>query len=403
MRDNGKYSEQSRVLRSTLLRKMAILIIAWTVMCLVFAIFFDVFISNGLGDWIADRTSTWTYSDSDKLLLEMYGKAGSDDVQAIVTEDGGYAVRDVSTYNTLRSLKLPLGILIYAIGVLIIFVLTLNRTLGYFDDLANAISKPELVEGGHVDLPPELAIASLQLEALQARVRDHEHAAVMAEQRKNELVAYLAHDIRTPLTSILGYLSLLAESPDMPREKRAEYAGIALDKAERLEMLVEEFFEITRYNLDSIVIERENVDVELFAKQVADEFGVAANERDIEIAINAPDDQQAFIDSSKMARALGNVLKNAVAYADPQTTVELDAGVEDGELTITVTNQGREISEPHLERIFERFYREDGARGQGANAGLGLAIAREIVEAHDGTITARSVLGKTTFEMRLPA
>lgn len=292
--------------------------------------------------------------------------------------------------------------MIYAIGIIVIIIRTLNRSLRYFNKLSNALADPRLIEGGRIVLPEELIISSQQIELLQKKIRDHEQAAVMAEQRKNELVAYLAHDIRTPLTSVVGYLSLLAESPDLPREKRAEFAGIALSKAERLESLVEEFFEITRYNLNAILLERENVDVALFLDQVADEFGIAAKDNDISITTIAPENKQAFIDSSKMARALGNVVKNAISYADPESEVVLSAIVTDDEIVLATTNQGREISPAHLEAIFERFYREDRSRGQSANAGLGLAIAREIVEAHGGTIGAESSNGLTTFTIRLP-
>ena len=299
-------------------------------------------------------------------------------------------------------MKLPLAITLYAIGCIVIVIRTLNRSLSYFSKLSNAISNPRLIEGGRVELPEELTIASQQIELLQKKIRDHEQAAVMAEQRKNELVAYLAHDIRTPLTSVVGYLSLLSESPDLPLEKRAEFAGIALAKAERLESLIEEFFEITRYNLDAIMLERENVDIYLFLDQVADEFGISAQERDITITTRAPEGENAFIDASKMARALGNVVKNAIAYADQGTEVVVCATISDRELMLSTTNRGREISAVHLEAIFERFYREDSSRGQGANAGLGLAIAREIVDAHAGTISAESSDGLTTFTIRLP-
>ena len=452
-------TEQARMLRFRLLGHMGAMLLTWTAIFALLCVFFELFISDDLGDYVADKTSTWVYSSYENLseslddvlvesnedastvdsfrgkslesqtlsdeevdaqykyLLEngynpdeplqrLYEKLGypngSENIQLAALGNGVYAARDLSTYNAIRSLKLPVAIVIYAIGVIVVIVRTLNRSLSYFSKLSNALSDPRLVEGGQVELPKELTIASQQIKLLQAKVRDHEQAAVMAEQRKNEMVAYLAHDIRTPLTSVVGYLSLLAESPDLPIKKRAEYAGIALAKAERLEALVEEFFEITRYNLDSIVLERENVDVSLFLEQVVDEFGIAAQERDIQLKAVAPEGERAFLDPSKMARALGNVTKNAISYADPHSEVILSAEVGESELVLACSNQGREISKTHLEAIFERFYREDTSRGQGANAGLGLAITREIVEAHGGTIVAESTNGRTTFTMRLP-
>lgn len=437
--------EQARVLRVKLLGRMTAMLLAWTAIFVIVCGLFEVFISDELGNRIADATSPWIYDsqltnenqsaqedtgdnteqssnsktqtrtnsdpweafeqgDTDFLYQydSLVAKVGSENIQLMIDEDGRTAMRDISFYNMVRSLKLPFAIVIYAIGIIVIIIRTLNRSLRYFNKLSNALADPRLIEGGRIVLPEELMISSQQIELLQKKIRDHEQAAVMAEQRKNELVAYLAHDIRTPLTSVVGYLSLLAESPDLPREKRAEFAGIALSKAERLESLVEEFFEITRYNLNAILLERENVDVALFLDQVADEFGIAAKDSDISITTIAPENKQAFIDSSKMARALGNVVKNAISYADPESEVVLSAIVTDDEIVLATTNQGREISPAHLEAIFERFYREDRSRGQSANAGLGLAIAREIVEAHGGTIGAESSNGLTTFTIRLP-
>ena len=140
--------------------------------------------------------------------------------------------------------------------------------------------------------------------------------AEAAESRKNELVAYLAHDIKTPLTSVIGYLALLAEEPDLPYEKRERFASAALDRARRLDGKMDEFFEITRYNLGSIPVEREQVDAVMLAEQVADELLPAASGRGVSIAVHAPDrPADSFIDLYKMARVLGDILKNAVALS----------------------------------------------------------------------------------------
>ena len=216
-------------------------------------------------------------------------------------------------------------------------------------------------------------------------------------------MAYLAHDIRTPLTSVLGYLDLLRETTDLPRETLRKYADIAYSKAERLESLINEFFEITRYNLSAIPIERETVGVRLFCQQVAEAFFAEAAARNIRITVDAAGAGQFFIDPDKLARALGNVLRNAVAYADANSVIAIAARQDARTTAITVANRGREISDAHLETIFEKFYREDGARSsKKGGAGLGLAIAREIVVAHHGDIEAASERGVTVFTLRIP-
>ena len=310
-------------------------------------------------------------------------------------ENGVYRMRDVATYTFVKSFKLPLALLVFVAGWLAIILRALNRSLRYFDELSGAVGRLLADKDAPIELPTDLSIARNELAVIRSQSLADERAAHAAEQRKNELVAYLAHDIRTPLTSVLGYLDLLRETTDLPRETLRKYADIAYSKAERLESLINEFFEITRYNLSAIPIERETVGVRLFCQQVA--------ARNIRITVDAAGAGQFFIDPDKLARALGNVLRNAVAYADANSVIAIAARQDARTTTITVANRGREISDAHLETIFEKFYREDGARSsKKGGAGLGLAIAREIVVAHHGDIEAASERGVTVFTLRIP-
>ena len=314
-------------------------------------------------------------------------------------EDGVYRMRDVATYT----FKLPLALLVFVAGWLAIILRALNRSLRYFDELSGAVGRLLADKDAPIELPADLSIARNELAVIRSQSLADERAAHAAEQRKNELVAYLAHDIRTPLTSVLGYLDLLRETTDLPRETLRKYADIAYSKAERLESLINEFFEITRYNLSAIPIERETVGVRLFCQQVAEAFFPEAAARNIRITVDAAGAGQFFIDPDKLARALGNVLRNAVAYADANSVIAIAARQDTRTTTITVANRGREISDAHLETIFEKFYREDGARSsKKGGAGLGLAIAREIVVAHHGDIEAASERGVTVFTLRIP-
>ena len=277
-------------------------------------------------------------------------------------EDGVYRMRDVATYTFVKSFKLPLALLVFVAGWLAIILRALNRSLRYFDELSGAVGRLLADKDAPIELPADLSIARNELAVIRSQSLADERAAHAAEQRKNELVAYLAHDIRTPLTSVLGYLDLLRETTDLPRETLRKYADIAYSKAERLESLINEFFEITRYNLSAIPIERETVGVRLFCQQVAEAFFPEAAARNIRITVDAAGAGQFFIDPDKLARALGNVLRNAVAYADANSVIAIAARQDARTTTITVANRGREISDAHLETIFEKFYREDGAR-----------------------------------------
>ncbi len=311
--------------------------------------------------------------------------------------------RDLSTYIAIRAFKVPAAIALYLVGCIIVVFLGYGRSLAYFDDLSGAVTGMLEDREEPVKLPRQLRLTQDELNDIRLRSLADERAAKAAERRKDELVAYLAHDVKTPLTSVMGYLMLLDEAPDMPREVRERYIRTAAEKSQRLEGLIDEFFEITRYNLQAIPIERENVDVGLFCQQVADEFFPEAEAHSIHISVDAPPSARAFVDPEKLARALGNVVRNAVAYADAKTTIQMQAMMDEGRLSLVVTDQGREISPAHLESIFEKFYREDGARSSASGrSGLGLAIAKEIVTAHGGEISANSAEGLTTFTIRIP-
>ena len=221
--------------------------------------------------------------------------------------------------------------------------------------------------------------------------------------RKNELVAYLAHDLKTPLTSVIGYISLLQEAPDMPVEQRAKYTGIALEKALRLESLINEFFDITRYNLQQIVLEEETFDLGFLLMQMADEFYPVLEQHGKSISIHADEDLPIAADSAKLARVFNNILKNAVAYSYDNTEIEIYAEKRENTIHVSISNFGKTIPKQKLDMIFEKFYRLDDARSTNTGgAGLGLAIAKEIVVAHGGTISVTSEKQITTFTVELP-
>lgn len=296
----------------------------------------------------------------------------------------------------------------FVAGIVLIVRSGINRALRYFDLLLTSTAEVLAKQEGPIILPSELAPTALFLNSIKAENEQSERAAKTAEVRKNELVVYLAHDIKTPLTSIVGYLTMLDESPDLPIEVRARYTDITLTKAYRLEELLDEFFEITRYNLQTIPIERSRFDGVLFVNQVIDEFYPVAEGRSLSLVFDGPIELPVFADAGRVARVLNNVMKNAVAYADVGTEVrvrtQLVCGV-DGFVwwELTVTDRGRELSPEHLDRIFEKFFRADAARGSGeGGAGLGLAIAREIARAHGGDIYATSDVGLTSFTIWIP-
>ena len=280
----------------------------------------------------------------------------------------------------------------------------LNRYAAYFGQVEDKLGEL-LEEPAH---PQELPSSLLFLEERVQRIKDElfhrQLEAQQSEQRKNDLVVYLAHDIKTPLTSVIGYLSLLQEAPDMPAAQRAKYTDITLDKAHRLEDLINEFFDITRFNLQHITLEKAPLRLDVMLAQLADEFYPALAAQNKTALVEVEPGLTLYADPDKLARVLHNVLKNAVAYSDEGTQVRITAWKIGGDLYITIANQGRTIPPRQLESIFEKFFRLDEARSTNqGGAGLGLAIAKEIVTLHGGQISAQSESGCTTFTICLPA
>jgi len=227
--------------------------------------------------------------------------------------------------------------------------------------------------------------------------------AKIAEQRKNELITYLAHDIKTPLTSVIGYLSLLNESPDMPNAQKAEHIGIALDKAYRLETLVNQFFEITQYNLQTITLSKKDIDLYYMLVQLADEAYPQLAALGKKVDINVTESLTVHGDPDKLARAFNNILKNAISYGESNSVVDITAEIRNDTVVIEFKNAGN-IPNDKLQMIFDKFYRLNEARSSdNGGSGLGLAIAKEIIDLHGGKITAESENGYTVFMVELPA
>lgn len=249
----------------------------------------------------------------------------------------------------------------------------------------------------------------LEAEGALNRARDCERRVQQAlrdeSHRKDDLVTYLAHDLRTPLASVVGYLSLLQEAPDLPLEQRARFTGVAIDKAHRLDALIEEFFDITRFDFHDIVLTRSYVDLGLLLAQVADEFYPILSEQHKEAQVDICEDLTVLVDGDKMARVFNNIMKNAVAYSYEGSMITIEARrLGNGGVRVRFINQGDPIPEPKLKVIFEKFYRLDAARATNrGGAGLGLAIAKEIVCAHGGTIACESTPEHTVFAIELPA
>ncbi len=289
------------------------------------------------------------------------------------------------------------------IFLVILFRFSVSWFTKYFDEISTEMDKLTEESDEEITLSPELDFMENKLNQIKSNLEKQKKAALDAEQRKNNLVVYLAHDIKTPLTSVIGYLSLLDEAPDMPPEQKAKYVGITLEKAYRLEQLINEFFEITRFNLQAIVLNKGKINLLFMLQQMADEFYPILTPQGKQVSVNVPDSLTLWGDADKLARVFNNILKNAIAYSYENSVIDISAERKDKNIVITFTNQGNPIPQEKLETIFEKFFRLDTSRSTNTGgAGLGLAIAKEIVNAHGGNIFVQSNTENTVFTVVLP-
>lgn len=342
-----------------------------------------------LVNWLVDGVLQNPFADW--FISAMRGLGANDDFAHII-----YA----KLFRQNKEFYLMVG---YVLLLLTVFYFSLSRITRYLNRINSAMDQVLIEDERPISLPSELSPVEDKLNEVKDTLRRKKLETKEAEQRKNDLVVYLAHDLKTPLTSVIGYLSLLSEAPDMPAKQRAKYTGIALDKAYRLEELINEFFDITRFNLQSINLEPRRIDLTLLLSQLVDEFYPLLSPKALTGRLSAEPNLMVRGDADKLARVFDNVIRNAINYSDENSEILVTATRRENWAVVTVSNQGDPIPAHKLDKIFEKFYRLDEARSsKSGGSGLGLAIAKQIVELHGGRISVQSDAESTRFSILIP-
>ena len=313
-----------------------------------------------------------------------------------ILENFFYSITD------LRTLIIPI-LIIWVIGILVLLYRLLKKVFGYIDEVGKATEDLVNKDVEYIELPDELEEIQKRMNHLKRESEKNEKLAKENEEKKDELIVYLAHDIKTPLTSMIGYLSILDEIDDMPKKKQKNYISIALDKSYRLEDLINELFDVARFNSEKIVLEKEELNLNLMLEQIIDDFYPTLRELNKSIKLNYNESISINGDPDKLSRVFNNLIKNAISYSKEESEIVINLKKDNNNAIVEVINKGKQISKEKLSKIFEKFYRLDSARtSRTGGSGLGLAIAKDIVELHSGTIIAESNEEETTFRVTLP-
>ena len=281
----------------------------------------------------------------------------------------------------------------------------LSRPFRYLDAVIHAAELLAHPSEEPIELPVPVRSIEDELNLVREQALRNALIAKEAEQRKNDLIVYLAHDLKTPLTSVIGYLTLLKDEPQISEQMRERYTTIALDKAQRLEDLINEFFDITRFNLTTLTLDPETVNLSRMLEQIVSEFVPVLAEKQLHWKTEIEPGIMLLCDADKLQRVFDNLIRNAVSYSYAKTEVFLSMkrNGQGSRVVVQVHNHGRTIPPEKLSHIFEQFFRVDASRASATGgAGLGLAIAKEIVELHRGEIRAESAEECVAFTVELP-
>ncbi|RFA33419.1 vancomycin resistance histidine kinase VanS [Virgibacillus dokdonensis] len=307
-------------------------------------------------------------------------------------------IRTIGDFNFFLLLFIPLSIMFF-------FLLTKRYSL-YFKEISHGIH--ELANGNfthHVQINTndEFHQIATDINAATKKLQQAVERGDFAESSKDQLIVNLAHDLRTPLTSVLGYLDLVLKDEHVTDMQKRHYLSIALKKSQRLEGLINELFDITKMNYGMLQLNKTKINLGGLIQQLNEEFYPMFEKNNVQTRLDMQPDLMMTADGKKLARVFENLFTNAIRYGTDGEFIDVVAFEEERNIVVQVTNYGDRIPEDVLPHIFEMFFKQDPSRVHKAGStGLGLFIAKNIVEQHGGSISVDSTVIRTVFEVRFP-
>ncbi len=341
------------------------------------------------------------YTYESQMAAQEYNKAGN------VLGQGNLPLSRLFSITHSGSLDILILIIFSMLLSVMYFILISHNFVTYVREIISGVEKMKsgnLTEEIPVRGEDEFSEIAGSINEMRENLYQTLETQKSLEKTKDELITNVAHDLRTPLTSILGYLDLLEEGEFLSEEQKKKYLGIVSAKARQLETLISALFDYTRYDKDKVKLRKEILDLNLFVPQLVDEFYPSLMEQKLncitdycEGALNIE------ANGDLLARAIGNLMSNAIKYGADGKVIEISTGRKDQYAYVSIVNYGKIIPEEQLDKIFDKFYRVENSRSlQTGGTGLGLAIAKNIVSLHNGNIWAASDENGTRFQIELP-
>ncbi|MGW6302075.1 ATP-binding protein [Peribacillus butanolivorans] len=307
-------------------------------------------------------------------------------------------INNIGDINFFLLLFIPLSIFFF-------FVLTKPYST-YFNEISEGIhylARGDFKHRVQIISNDEFRNIAQDINLASAKLEQAIERGDFSESSKDQLVVNLAHDLRTPLTSVLGYIDLILKDENLTKEQVRHFLTIAFTKSQRLEKLIDELFEITRMNYGMLPVEKKQINLSDLLIQLKEELYPIFEKNDLIARMNSTPYLPIIGDGELLARVFENLLTNANRYGYDGQFVDINGFIDSGEVVVQIVNYGDSIPPNELPHLFDMFYTGDKARTQQEDStGLGLFIAKNIVEQHNGTITAESSLIRTIFEVRLP-
>lgn len=298
-----------------------------------------------------------------------------------------------------------LALILSVVIFISLFIIITNKKMKYIEEIElglrviqNGNLSYEIEEKGNDEIKNLAKNINNMAKEINNRIENERKS----EKTKSELITNVSHDLRTPLTSVMGYIGLVKEGKYESEDVMKEYLNIAFNKSNQLKNLIDDLFEYTKLNNNGVELEKRKVNIVDLLSQITEEYVYLLEDNNLEIESDFRSSNNVLeLDPSKMVRVFENLLINAIKYSFKPGTIKLSTYESKDSIFVKITNKGENISKEKLEKLFDRFYRVDEARNSNIKgSGLGLAISKNIVELHDGEIWADSINDEISFYVK---